>query len=421
MRQLTLLLVGTIAACTHPATNVCDAPPQVDPLESARGKCQFAAGALVKDTLGISDAERAAIPITHVVVVMQENRSFDHYFGHLADAGQPAAEAEPATFSNPDADGGIVTNFHLTSSCLPADPQHQWAAMQEGFDNGKMDGFVLSASIDGLGQTDGHFVMGYYDQSDLPLYYWLADTFAISDRYFGAALGGTWTNRDYLYAGTSDGVMNTGDATLSAPNIFDALTAAGVGWGSYSDGTPRQDCLGWTATHPGVGLFQDFLNGLRSGTLPPVAFVDPGPAQDEHPPNNIHNGELWASQIYQAAVASPLWEHLAIVYTYDESGGLADHVPPPPACLASPDQAAFNNLGMRVPFTVISPWARSHFVSHRVHSHTSVLRFIELLHNLPALTGRDANSDALLDLFNFDCEALKKPPEAPQPPYALCQ
>jgi phospholipase C len=224
MRQLTLLLVGTIAACTHPATNVCDAPPQVDPLESARGKCQFAAGALVKDTLGISDAERAAIPITHVVVVMQENRSFDHYFGHLADAGQPAAEAEPATFSNPDADGGIVTNFHLTSSCLPADPQHQWAAMQEGFDNGKMDGFVLSASIDGLGQTDGHFVMGYYDQSDLPLYYWLADTFAISDRYFGAALGGTWTNRDYLYAGTSDGVMNTGDATLSAPNIFDALT-----------------------------------------------------------------------------------------------------------------------------------------------------------------------------------------------------
>jgi phospholipase C len=76
---------------------------------------------------------------------------------------------------------------------------------------------------------------------------------------------------------------------------------------------------------------------------------------------------------------------------------------------------------MRVPFTVISPWARSHFVSHRVHSHTSVLRFIELLHNLPALTGRDANSDALLDLFNFDCEALKKPPEAPQPPYALCQ
>jgi phospholipase C len=283
--------------------------------------------------------------------------------------------------------------------------------MKAGYDNGKMDGFVKSADS---ATTNGHFVMGRYDQTDIPFYYWLANTFAISDRYFGSTLGGTWANRDYMYAGTSDGVSDTGQAVITVPTIYDALDQAGVTWGVYSDGAPRQNSLGWTSSHKGFAKFPAFLSALADGTLPSVVFVDPGAGQDEHPAADVQLGEKWGKKIYDAAIASPLWPELAIVYTYDESGGLADHVPPPKACLASPDQTAFGNLGVRVPMIVISPWARQHYVSHAVHEHSSTLRLIELLFDLPALTGRDANSDALLDLFDFDCgPALLTPPAAP--------
>jgi phospholipase C len=283
--------------------------------------------------------------------------------------------------------------------------------MIAGWNAGQMNGFVTSADA----TTDGHHVMGYYDEKSLPFYHWLAGTFAMSDRYFGAALAGTWGNRDYLYAATSDGVTDTGGKKISnVPTIFDAMDAAKVTWGVYTDGTPRQDCLGWTATHVGVHKFPELLAALASGTLPAVSFVDPGPGQDEHPPANVQEGETWSRSLYQAAIASPLWKELAVFYTYDESGGLADHVPPPHACIPSPDQTAFDRYGIRVPFIVVSPWARGHFVSHVVHSHTSMLRFVELAFDLPALTARDANSDALLDLFDFRCgPALTAPPTAP--------
>src|SRR5262249_29847451 len=158
-----------------------------------------------------------------------------------------------------------VTPFHLTSTCLPDDPPHQSAAMQAGYDMGAMDGFVRSAATSTL---DGHYVMGTYDASDMPFYYWLASTFAISDRHFGAALGGTWANRDYLYAATSDGVLDTGSRAITeARTVFDALDDAGIAWGVYTDGSPRQDCLGWTRTHAGVHLVAQLRAELRTGTL----------------------------------------------------------------------------------------------------------------------------------------------------------
>ncbi|MGZ3424599.1 MAG: alkaline phosphatase family protein, partial [Polyangiales bacterium] len=100
-------------------------------------------------------------------------------------------------------------------------------------------------------------------------------------------------------------------------------------------------------------------------------------------------------------------------YTYDEGGGIFDHVPPPKACLASASEAKFDRLGNRVPLLVVSPYARPHFVSHLTHSHTSITRLIELLHDLPALTGRDANSDALLDMFDFACPSMLDAPVGP--------
>src|SRR6185369_4467428 len=128
--------------------------------------------------------------------------------------------------------------------------------------------------------------------------------------------------------------------------------------------------------------------------------------------------EAWTYKVYQGAVTSPLWPRLALIWTYDEAGGFADHVPPPnEACVARPDNPKdlpFVELGARVPLAVISPYARPHFVSHVVQDHTAVTRFIETVFGVTALTARDANSDALLDMFDFGCApALLQPPEAP--------
>jgi phospholipase C len=390
----------------------CPSPGIPDPTKADREACKFAAGDKVSKTLGLSDATRASIPIDHLIIVMQENRSFDHYFGQLATSGQPDAESPPAGFSNLDKKNVSVPFHHLTSTCLEADPPHQWVAMHFGYDDGKMDGFVRSAAVD---PSDGHFVMGTYGPADLPFYYWLAKTYSIADHYFGAALGGTWANRDYLYAGTSNSVMNTGGGTIpdNFPTIYSTLDKVNVPWGVYTSGDVRQNCLGWNNNHNGVHSFQAFLDGLDNGSLPAVSFVDPGPAEDEHPTGDAQKGEAWGRTIYTHAVASPLWMKLAIVYTYDEAGGLADHVVPPKACIPSPDQAEFDRLGIRVPAIVISPWARKSFVSHEVHEHSSTLRLIELLSDIPALTARDANSDALLDMFDFSCPALANPPPPP--------
>jgi phospholipase C len=390
-----------------------------DPNAAQRSMCTYASGAHTLDTLGITPAIRASIPIKYVIVVTEENRSFDHFFGKLPQFGQPDVEGLPASYANPDLTNMSVASYHLTSGCLADDPPHQGAAMQQDWDTGKMDGFVVSAAQ--AGEADGHFTMGYYDGTDLPFLYWLANTYAIADHYFAPILGGTWGNRDYLYAATSDGVTDTGQATISAPTIFDALDAAHVTWGVYSDGNPRQDSLGWTSSHPGFSNYAtSFLGALAAGTLPAVSFVDPTNTytppiitQDEHPTAEIHGGEAWMKQIYDAALKSPLWNQLAIVYTFDEGGGLADHVSPPSACPPSADQAAFNQLGVRIPTIVVSPWARLHTVSHVVHDHTSVLRFLETLFDLPALTARDANADALLDMFDFGCPARTGIPAAP--------
>jgi phospholipase C len=378
-----------------------------DAMSAKRASCTFAAGATVADTLGVSAVDRARIPITHVVIVMQENRSFDHMLG----AGTGWEGVKPS-FTNPDANGNPVTPFHMTGAtgCVPVDPPHQGAAMLAGWNGGAMDGFVKSAAVKG---SDGHFVMGYYDEADLPFYYFLAKTFALGDHYFSSALAGTWANRDYLYAGTSDGITDTGVGVLTKPTVFDALTAAQVSWGVYSNGAPRQDSLGWTKFHAGVFDFEAFVAALGDGTLPAVSFVDPGGAQDEHPAGDVQGGEQWARRIVEAATTSPLWKELALFYTYDEAGGLADHVPPPTACLASPDQTRFDHYGIRVPLYLVSPWARKGYVSKKTHDHTSLLRFVELLFDLPALTGRDANADAMLDLFDFACGRDLTPPTLP--------
>lgn len=376
----------------------------------------FSAGATVEETLGIDRTAASSIPITHVIVRMQENRSYDHYLGQLPLRGQPEAEAVPEGFTNPDLSGAEVRPFPLASTCLEADPPHQWDANRAQWNEGALDGFVRTAAVDG---SDGHYVMGYYDEPDLPFLYWAARTFALGDRYFAASLGGTWSNRNFLYTGSAHGVKNTFDRVISdARTVFDQLDEAGVAWGVYTDGwlQPRQDTLGWTGDTPGVYPFSTLIERLRDGTLEPVVFVDtaPGSPNDEHPPYDVQTSDRWTRLMYEEARRSPLWPSLALFLNFDNGGGMFDHVPPPEACVPAVGEEDFDQYGMRVPFIVISPWAKRAHVSHDVNSHTSVLRFIQLLHDLPALTDRDANADALLSMFEFACP----PPfsESPTPP-----
>ncbi len=389
----------------------CATPVASDPHLSERLSCTFTAGALAARTVGLEDAKRAALPIRHVIVVMKENRSFDNIFGALA-AIQPDVEKLPAGFTNPDPHGVAVAPFHLNTTCITYDPGHQWQAMHDQINGGRMDGYVKVAGA--YTDTDGWFALGYYNAQDLPFYYWLASTYAIADRYFPSVRSGTFPNRDYLLLGTSGNVTATGTEVWpdpTSPIIFDRLDAAGVSWGVYADAgdEPFEGCLddpnhAWKGQH-GYKTTDTLLAQLAAGTAPSVVFVDAREGvADEHPPADVQVGEAWTRRLYAAATASPLWSSTVMLLTYDEAGGFFDHVPPPDdACLARPADQAFHELGTRVPLIAISPWARRHFVSHTRKEHTSITRFIEAVFGLPALTARDANSDALLDLFDFGC------------------
>ncbi len=382
-----------------------------DPAAAQRASCAFGQGALAQDTLGVPASLAAQIPIRHVIVLMKENRSYDHLLGRLHDEGQPDAEAEPATYSNPDLTGASVTPFHEPTTCVPIDPGHQSASVNDCLAGGAMTGFVQNAAT--TTATDGHAVMGNYDQTDLPFYFWLATTYALADHHFAPMASGTYANRNFLLFGSNAGVLDTGITypDPSTPSILQLLVNAGFTWGAYSDSQPFSGALNWDATTPGVRSFQDFLDALDQGTLPNVAFVDAVEGvTDDHPTADLQAGEAWVRQIYEHAVASPEWSRLAMFWTYDEAGGFADHVPPSTSCRAAPTSSPFVQMGPRVPLVAISRWAKPHYVSHVVHDHTAITRFIEMVFGLPALTARDANSDALLDLFDFSCGQPAAPP-----------
>jgi phospholipase C len=171
----------------------------------------------------------------------------------------------------------------------------------------------------------------------------------------------------------------------------------------------------------------DFVSQAAAGKLPHVSWVDPNlgnevtTGDDDHPPGDPQFGSQFLSQIYGAVTTSPQWSHIALFITWDENGGEYDHVPPPPAC--APDTTApilsgedvstpggFDRYGFRVPLLVVSPYAKKGYVSHVVYDHTSIARFIEAKYKIPALTGRDANADALMDMFDFSTVSFPTAP-----------
>ncbi len=400
-------------------------------------KCLFGPGALASETQP-HKPHGAAIPIDTIVVMMQENRSFDHYFGQLHFEGQKKVKAVPPDASNPDytdPSAAPITRFHKPEYCESADLDHSWNGTHRSWNGGAMDQFTLVN--EDPSDPNGSRTMGYYDGADLPFYYALYSTFAMGDRYFASVLSQTFPNRFFLLAGTSFGhIANdfpTGDPVndFAQRTIFNSLDEAGITWKVYFSEIPFAAEFSYVRNHvpPAVFDVQQYFVDAQNGTLPQVSFVDPifiGQANvenDEHPPSNVQVGQEFVARAINALFDSPQWGHSALFLAYDEHGGFFDHVPPPRACVpddippmlgAGDEPGAFDRYGVRVPFVVVSPYARRHYVSHKVYDHTSILRFIETRYDLPALTRRDANADPGLRLFKFSKPSFATPPDLPQ-------
>jgi phospholipase C len=422
--------------------------------QTKRTACAYDAGALPIETQGASAPDGTKIPIDTIVVVMMENRSFDHYFQDLPNQpgwSRDQVDVAPAGASNPavdaDAGGAPVPQTHGTQLCF-ADTAHDWDATHTEIDNGNMDGFVVANDgthdnpmLGPPGFLSGARAMTYYTKDDLPFMYWAAENFAIGDRYFASVPGPTWPNREYLYAATSWGETTTGAVpTPTSPTVLDSLDAKGVSWGYYSAGSlptlflfslsPNGKYVGYSKkSYP----YTKFTSDAAAGTLPQVVFLDPSlfpesyDNDDEHPPAVMQVGQNWLSGVVKTLFASPQWPHTAMFLLYDEHGGLYDHVKPPPACPpdAIPPKLAmagggtyggYDEYGIRLPFVVFSPYAKHHYVSHQIFDHTSVLRFVEARFSLPALTKRDANALAPWDVFDFGAAPTLTPPAVPDVP-----
>lgn len=412
-------------------------------LSVKRAACAFDAGAWPAETIGTEYPVGDDIPIKHVVVIMQENRSFDHYLGRLVaqgyyapgnfsdDGGDGLAHADqldgpPPGWSNPDGtDGGVVTPHFDTQQCFTGN--HSWNDMHEDWNDGGMDRFVVNNN------PGGHKSFFYEDDTVIPFYYALASTFAVGDRAFASVMTSTWPNRLYLMGATSYGVGDNSVVTLDtfdhpAPQIFSLLEAAGRTWKDYTDGPHQVLFYPWFGFQRStLDRFADvkcgLLSDIQNGTLPDVAFVmgsEIGETSDEGPSALAGIGGVLVEQIVRALFASPSWKDTALFITYDENGGMADHVPPIPACEPDgllphdeknvPLPGRFDRTGFRVPFIVVSPYARKHYVSHVPHDHTAITRFIEARFGLPALTRRDANATPPMDMFDFKSPPFMTPP-----------
>jgi len=423
-RLFVVLLAGCGAADVGPRSTLTS-----DEAAAARTACSFTAGTLPGLSLAKDAPLGAQLPIDTLVIIMMENRSFDHLLGGLQRL-QPDADVAASDVFNLDADGSKVQRFHQSDYCFD-DPDHGWNEVHKQWNNGAMDGFVTVNNADGGKITDGKRAMGYYDETDLPYLHALASTFAVADRSFCSLLGPTFPNRAYMQGASSFGFVGgvlIGDPQL---NIVETMETAKVTWHDYYASLPTLATFVDSYAHhtDNTGPFDVFYDDVAAGKLAQVNWVDPelGDAygavrNDFHPPGIPQLGDQFLEKTINALIKSPQWPHMAIIITFDEHGGLYDHVPPPTACApdgiapvigANDVQGKFDRLGMRVPTIIVSPYAKPHYVSHHTYDHTSILKLIESRFKLPAMTARDANAEPFYDLFDFDHPALLHPPALP--------
>ncbi|MGR3874695.1 phosphocholine-specific phospholipase C [Streptomyces graminifolii] len=355
--------------------------------------------------------------VKHVVILMQENRSFDHYFGRLKgvrgfdDRSGITLSGGYPVFNQPN---GAGRQYPWKLSATPAaggqdgetlaqcngDLPHSWSSQHSAWNKGRLDNWVS-----GVGNVRS---LGYLDRSDIPFHYALADNYTICDAYFCSTLSATGPNRTYLWSGKVDSSSYDGgdESGLTWRTYAESLQNAGVTWKVYQNaadnygdngcayfknfanskaGSPLHD-RGMSSVPAATGSTPDDIAAaikadVLAGTLPQVSWVVPNQAFSEHPYAPPGDGAHFVSLVYQALAADPdVFDSTVLFLNYDENDGYFDHVPPP-APPAGTDGEFLNGVpygfGFRVPMIVISPWTRGGWVSSEVFEHTSVLRFLE--------------------------------------------
>jgi phospholipase C len=363
------------------------------------------------------DGQPSNDPIRHVVVLMLENRSFDHMLGALRAFNSDIDGVDP---KNPGVNLDAVNGnkaYKQTETALQL-VRDDFTVPHE-FDN------VTKQIADGMAHfvdeyrrmnskapiADAQQVMAYFKDGDLPALHELAKSFTVCDRWFSSLPGPTWPNRFFVHSGTSLGDVLMPEGAIdtvrmffgrySQRTLYDELNDKGISWKIYHGGIPQSIVLNRLKREFFTDKFQEmetFFDDCKSEpAFPQYAFIEPryfdgthGKENDQHAPAGVAAGEKLIAQVYNAIRANKaLWESTLLVITYDEHGGFYDHVVPP-ATVAPDDHIdnyAFNQLGVRVPTILVSPWVRKG-VDHTVYDHTSVLRYVCEKWGLPAMCRR---------------------------------
>jgi len=388
-------------------------------------------------------SRHARTPVDHLVVLMQENRSVDHFLGWYA-AENPAFNGrQQAAFRDlrKGANGPMVStkdwglrgrnNYHGRGN---ADPSHGWGGGRYERNGGRCDGWLHP------GTGNDEFALSYYGPLDVPVWAQLIRDYQAYDRWHCSVLGPTQPNRYYLHSAQSGGFKSNdlppevvGDHPEWAlgwdwPTIWTLLERYGVSCAYYFSNLP--ELAYWGPRHLShVRHISEYYAAAASGTLPAVSFIDPwfsapeGLANDDHPLADIRLGQAFISDVVEAFVFSRNYQRGALVATYDEWGGFWDHVDPPrlPDDRGTPNdpggQGDFGQLGFRVPSVIVSPWTRGDTVDHTLYEHSSVLKFISQNWGLPYLTQRHRSTNSIGNAFrgfdHFDGDPAFVPYEAP--------
>ena len=369
--------------------------------------------------LAQDNAPAPKTPIQHFIFLMQENHSFDNYFGTYPGAnGIPPNTCIPVDPHDPKNTDCVKPFRFSEGNVLPDDPDHSTETFLSQFNKGKMDGFVYALN---QRNQDGRLAMAYYDDRDLPYYWNLADRYVLFDNFFSSAGTSSGPNHFYWVAGTHDDPPageKPQEYYAKTPTIFDRLTEAGVSWKFYVqnyepaltyrtiDNYPgnRQSQVIWVP----LLLFDRFIDDpnlnshivdmnqyyddLSNGTLPSVSFMVPsGPS--EHPPSSLLSGQRFVRVLLQSLMQSNYWKNSAFMLSYDDWGGWYDHVPPP--------QVDDHGLGPRVPALLISPYAKAGVIDHTQLDFTSALKFIQDNWGVKSLSTRDAAANSFVGAFDF--------------------
>jgi phospholipase C len=363
-----------------------------------------------RPTPGTSGGDLAGIDA--LVVVMLENRSFDHVLGSLrtdpAYPGRDTIDGLRGDESNPGSDGGMVPSWRMPGSGNGSmNPPHRWEPARAAFNNGRNDGFVRVASGPNRDEVMAHLV-----REQAPFFYALADQFTVCDRWFSSVMGPTWPNRLFLQATTSQGHQSNEPLGLDAPpTLWDRLAERclrGKNYGAgpllwYTLAMPLKALSGNDAMVPAP--VEEFFTDARAGELPELSIIDPEfRVNDGSPTHQLALAEAFVAAIYRALAESPQWSRSLMVITFDEHGGYYDHVPPP--VVADP-RVEFRQLGFRVPALVLGPRVRPGAVVSAPLEHVSVAATLGRRFGLQSLGPR---MDGATDLSVCLDPAMSRPP-----------